>query len=120
LSAERIDAENKISVNNKNKEIMYKNVMKVAVVVAIAMVAGINLLNAQKPEVLSDVVMANVEALAENETSKGECPKEGGMANKYCEIWNVSYTTSMPAGVSVTCSTGGGFKCEEGVCPHGN
>ena len=27
---------------------MYKNVMKVAVVVAIAMVAGINLLNAQK------------------------------------------------------------------------
>ena len=47
---------------------MYKNVMKVAVVVAIAMVAGINLLNAQKSEVLSDVAKANVEALADGES----------------------------------------------------
>lgn len=101
-------------------EFMYIKVLKMTFAIAIAMVAGINVYNRQKTEVLSDVVMANVEALAENETSKGECPKEGGMANKYCEIWNVSYTTSMPAGVSVTCSTGGGFKCEDGVCPHGN
>lgn len=34
---------------------MYKKVMKVAFVAAIAMVGGINVFNAQKPEVLSDV-----------------------------------------------------------------
>ena len=54
---------------------MYKNVMKVTVVAAIAMVAGINVFNAQKPEVLSDIAMANVEALADYEdgTDLKEC-----------------------------------------------
>ena len=46
---------------------MIKRVLKVAFVVAIAMVAGINVYNSQKTEVLSDVAMANVEALAESE-----------------------------------------------------
>lgn len=59
---------------------MYKNVMKVAVVVAIAMVAGINLLNAQKSEVLSDVAKANVEALADGEAT-GPCK---GLGSVYC------------------------------------
>ena len=59
---------------------MYKNVMKVAVVVAIAMVAGINLLNAQKSEVLSDVAKANVEALADGEAT-GPCK---GLGYVYC------------------------------------
>ena len=48
---------------------MYKKVMKVAFVAAIAMVGGINVFNAQKLEVLSDVALANVEALAQSETS---------------------------------------------------
>ena len=49
--------------------------MKVTVVAAIAMVAGINVFNAQKPEVLSDIAMANVEALADYEdgTDLKEC-----------------------------------------------
>ena len=47
---------------------MKKNIIKVAFVVAIAMVSGINVFNAQKSETLSDVALANVEALAELES----------------------------------------------------
>lgn len=65
---------NRISINNINEEIMFKNVMKVAVVVAIAMVAGINVFNAQKPEALSDVAMENVEALAGDENGYVDLP----------------------------------------------
>ena len=43
---------------------MKKNMFKVAFVAAIAMVSGINVFNAQKSELLSDVALANVEALA--------------------------------------------------------
>lgn len=52
---------------------MYKNVLKVAFVAAIAMMAGINVFNAQKPAVLSDVAMENVEALADDEGSNQDC-----------------------------------------------
>ena len=51
---------------------MIKKVLKVAFVVAIAMVAGINVYNSQKTEVLSDVAMANVEALADIESGSDE------------------------------------------------
>lgn len=50
---------------------MYKKVLKVAFVVAIAMVAGINVFNSQKPEVLSDVSLSLVEALAQSESVAG-------------------------------------------------
>ena len=43
---------------------MNKKVLKVAFVAAIALVSGINVFNAQKTEVLSDTVLANVDALA--------------------------------------------------------
>ena len=60
---------------------MYKKVLKVAFVVAIAVVAGINVFNAQKTEVLSDVAMANVEALANTENNNG------GSSNSW-ECWS--------------------------------
>ena len=44
--------------------------MTTAFVVAIAIVSGINVFNAQKTEVLSDVALANVEALADDENRK--------------------------------------------------
>ena len=56
---------------------MYKNVMKVAFVAAIAMVSGISVFNAQKSEVMSDVVMANVEALADKNVSTSDLECEG-------------------------------------------
>ena len=51
---------------------MNYKVLKAAFVAAIAMVSGINVFNAQNSETLSDVALANVEALAEGEDS-GEC-----------------------------------------------
>ena len=46
---------------------MNKKLMKVAFVAVIALVGGINVFNAQKSQVLSDVALANVEALADIE-----------------------------------------------------
>ena len=73
--------------------------MKATFIAAIAMVTGINVFNAQKSEPLSDVVMANVEALAELEDDKhevvvscsasckdgiGQCWKTFDEYTKYC------------------------------------
>ena len=56
---------------------MNKKVMKAAFVAAIAMVSGINVFNAQKSDVLSDTVLANVEALAELESGRVDCEPNG-------------------------------------------
>lgn len=46
---------------------MKKKILKVAFVVAIALVSGLNVFNSHKTETLSDVALANVEALAMDE-----------------------------------------------------
>ena len=51
---------------------MNKKVMKAAFVAAFAMVSGINVFNTQKSEVLSEIALANVEALADYEDSGTE------------------------------------------------
>lgn len=51
---------------------MNKKFIKTAFAVAIAMIAGVNVFNAQKSVVLSDVAMANVEALARGEVGTGD------------------------------------------------
>lgn len=48
---------------------MKKNMIKVAFVAAIAMVSGVCFMNSQKSETLSEVALANVEALADNKPS---------------------------------------------------
>ena len=45
--------------------------MKAAFVAAIAIVSGVNVFNAQKVNTLSDVALANVEALANGEIGTG-------------------------------------------------
>lgn len=53
---------------------MKTKMIKAAFVVAIAMMCGINVYNAQKANELSDIALANVEALASDEipgTNKG-------------------------------------------------
>ena len=63
---------------------MKRKVMTTAFVVAIAIVSGINVFNAQKPAVLSDVAMENVEALAAGEVIPGYT----GPAELYdCPLW---------------------------------
>ena len=75
---------------------MYKNVMKVAFVAAIAMVSGISVFNSQKSEVLSDVAAANVEALAAFVVNRIDCESMEGMQclvpvstpeGGYCEVY---------------------------------
>ena len=46
---------------------MKTNIMTVAFVATIALIAGINVFNAQKTVTLSDIAMENVEALADCE-----------------------------------------------------
>ena len=46
---------------------MKKNILKIAFVTAVALVSGINVFNVQKSESLSDIALANVEALAGGE-----------------------------------------------------
>ena len=58
---------------------MKKNMFKVAFVAAIAVVCGINVFNAQKSEVLSEVALANVEALADKTPSSSvTCVEDKG------------------------------------------
>ena len=47
---------------------MNKKVLKVAFVAAIALMCGVNVFNVQKSESLSDIALANVEALAGDES----------------------------------------------------
>ena len=57
---------------------MKKNILKVAFVAAIVMTTGIQVFNAQKSEALSEVAMANVEALAADDDSTEICEKRVG------------------------------------------
>ena len=68
LFAERINAE-KHHLLIKKEFFMKKNIIKAALVAVVGLIAGINVFNAQKLDVLSDVAMANVEALAQVQNS---------------------------------------------------
>lgn len=71
---------------------MKKNILKVAFVAAIALVSGINVFNAHKTETLSDVALANVEALAEKEWDEQTC------------FWvDSDYMFCLPWGTGVAC-----------------
>ena len=61
---------------------MKTNIMTVAFVATIALIAGINVFNAQKTVTLSDIAMENVEALAQGETSQ-TCTRAVAWANCY-------------------------------------
>ena len=54
---------------------MKKNIIKGTFVAAIAMVCGVSFLNTQKSETLSEVALANVEALAADDDSTEICVK---------------------------------------------
>ena len=50
---------------------MKNNILKATIVAAFALIAGMNVYNAQKSDVMSDWALANVEALASGEGSGG-------------------------------------------------
>ncbi len=49
---------------------MKGKILKVTIVAAFALIAGFNVYNAQKSDVMSDLALANIEALASGETAK--------------------------------------------------
>lgn len=67
---------------------MKKNMMKVALVAVVGLVAGINVFNAQNSDVMSDIALANVEALANMEGM--DCHYVNGVTNIQLEpnIWH--------------------------------
>lgn len=80
---------------------MKRKMIKIAFVVAIALVSGINVFNAQKTVVLSDVAMENVEALAADSEGSG-IPWDGFVLDiqnsccKYVGLWSVQCSGKYP------------------------
>lgn len=91
-------------------------IIKTLFVATFALVAGFSVYSTQQNAEMSDLAMANVEALA-NEENSSDC-SGGGVANVHCPIWNIKYSTDF-TGPTIECSTGGSYKCEDGTCPHG-
>ena len=48
---------------------MEKSILKASIVAVFALIAGFNVYNAQKSDVMSDLALANVEALASDKSS---------------------------------------------------
>lgn len=64
---------------------MKKNILKVAVVAVIALTVGLNVYNSQKEELpLSDLMMDNVEALAQSEGGEYGTLYSNGQGNRFC------------------------------------
>ena len=84
---------------------MRKKFIKVAFVVAIALVGGVNVFNAQKANALSDIALANVEALAQGEIGTGGYTKSTGNCSGpvYYKKW-------------VSCKSGGTEECSPSDC----
>ena len=71
---------------------MKKNILKVTVVAAFALVAGFNVYNSQKSDVMSELALANVEALAdddENPMCENGCVDKGNGC--LCHYWFENY-----------------------------
>ena len=84
---------------------MNKKFIKVAFVAAIAIVSGVNVFNAQKVNALSEIALANVEALAQGEIGTGGYTKSTGNCSGpvYYKKW-------------VSCKSGGTEECSPSDC----
>ena len=69
---------------------MKKNILKATLVVAFALIAGMNVYNSQKSDVMSDLALANVEALAGDEIGKNNCYPT--ICNKTCRQYRFEST----------------------------
>lgn len=81
---------------------MKKKFIRATFVAAIVMACGINVFNAQKLEVLSDIALANVEALANDSESSGIDWGSHTMdyyksCCRYVGLYSVSCSGSFPA-----------------------
>ena len=60
-------------MNLKHKNIMKKNIIRAALFAVFAFVAGYSVYTSQKETAMSDLAMANVEALASGEDGNYDC-----------------------------------------------
>ena len=66
---------------------MKKNILKATLVVAFALIAGMNVYNAQQSDIMFDLVLANVEALARNEISNCDNGCWDNGSGCLCGVW---------------------------------
>ena len=76
---------------------MKKKILKATIVASFALIAGMNVYNAQKSDVMSDLALANVEALA-------GCEWNSWIGEPVFHITLTGYC-------SWSCSRGGVFQC---------
>ena len=62
---------------------MKKNILKATLVAAFALIAGFNVYNSQKSDVMSDLALANVEALASEEGGGNHITCYSGIGNSF-------------------------------------
>ena len=71
---------------------MKKNILKATLVAAFVLIAGFNVYNAQKSDVMSDLALANVKTLAGGEGSGGESSTTNRYQTMgYCAPLNMNY-----------------------------
>lgn len=75
-------------VFNNNENIMKKSKIAMLIVAVSAIFAGYNMYQAEKYDGMSDIMLANIEALADGESSSGCYPT---ICNKSCQRGNVTY-----------------------------
>ena len=109
---------------------MKKKTLKATFVVAIAMVSGINVFNNQRSEALSDIALANVEALADGENGsldcnylrdEGKCTIYVGIGGsikllKNLEVLSADSQGNVTFDGKVVCSSGGSSTCKQVEC----
>lgn len=88
---------------------MKKNIIKVALVAVVGLVAGINVFNAQNSDVMSDIALANVEALAQREVVPGYT----GPAETY-DCFNIFGNV---IGKGIMCKSDNSNPCSVITCP---
>ena len=79
-------------MNLKHKNIMKRNIIRVALLAVFAFVAGYGVYTSQKETAMSDLAMENVEALArgeENPLCPNGCYNNGNGC--YCYTWFPTY-----------------------------
>jgi hypothetical protein len=85
---------------------MMRKIFGFLVVIAIAVMAMWNVNFSSKTNGFSDVMLANVEALAQSEFDDADC--SDGVPRLMCRIWVVTYNFTKD---EWTCTTGGEYKC---------
>ena len=74
---------------------MKKNILKATLVAAFGLIAGFNVYNSQKSDVMSELALANVEALASSEG--------GSLCSQYCTSSNSYHCHGQNSSMEFTC-----------------